>query len=57
MVTVAEAKKIEWIEVVDASGDPINGIADPVPSHWLGTDLLPEGTKKAPATKADKGNA
>lgn len=56
-MTVAEAKKIEWIEVVDASGDPINGIADPVPSHWLGTDLLPEGTKKAPATKADKGNA
>lgn len=42
------AQKIEWVHVVDAEGDPIDGFADAVPSSWIGTDLLPKGAKKAP---------
>lgn len=42
------SQKIEWVNVVDAEGDQIDGFADAVPSSWIGTDLLPEGAKKAP---------
>ncbi|HQW74161.1 MAG TPA: hypothetical protein PLG46_08720 [Ornithinibacter sp.] len=54
-MTVAEAK-ITWVEVVDADGEPIAGFENPVPSSWIGTDLLPEGAKKAgPKKAAEKG--
>ena len=36
--------KITWVKVVDADG---NVQKDEVPSHWVGTDLLPHGYKKA----------
>lgn len=46
-MTVAE-QKIEFVHVVDAEGNAMAGFSDPVPSHWIGTELLPEGAKKAP---------
>lgn len=42
------AKTVKFVRVVDAEGHPIDGFADPVPEHWIGTDLLPEGAKEAP---------
>jgi len=59
VVTMAE-QKIEWVNVVDADGNPIPGFEGGVPSHWIGSDLLPEGAKKASAKQAadlDKGDA
>ena len=52
-------QKITWVNVVDADGSPIDGFANPVPSHWIGSDLLPKGAKKASAKQAselDKGD-
>ncbi|WP_068325030.1 hypothetical protein [Janibacter terrae] len=43
------AKTVKFVHVVDAEGHPIDGFTDPVPSHWIDSDLLPEGTKEAPA--------
>lgn len=40
------ADTIKWVEVVSADGEPLEGFGQPVPSHWLGTDLLPAGAKK-----------
>ena len=37
---------VKWVEVVSAEGEPLPGFEQPVPSHWLGTDLLPPGAKK-----------
>lgn len=52
--------KITWVDhVVDAEGNPIPGFEGGVPSHWIGSDLLPEGAKKASAKQAadlDKGD-
>lgn len=42
------AERIEFVHVVDAEGNAIEGFSSPVPSHWIGTDLLPKGTKRAP---------
>lgn len=39
------ADTIKWVDVVDAEGAPVAGFENPVPSHWVGTDLLPAGTK------------
>lgn len=36
----------DYVEVVDADGNPIDGFAHPVPKQWIGTDLLPAGAKK-----------
>lgn len=36
----------EFVEVVDADGNPLDGFAHPVPKSWIGTDLLPAGAKK-----------
>ena len=43
-----ETKKVQFVHVVDELGKPMAGFEHPVPSHWIGTDLLPEGAKKAP---------
>ena len=48
------AQKIDWINVVDADGNPIDGFANAVPSSWIGTDLLPEGAKKAPKVESEE---
>lgn len=48
------ADKIEFVRVVSADGDPLAGFSDPVPSHWIGTDLLPEGAKRAPKHRQDQ---
>ena len=50
-------QKIEWVNVVDADGNPIDGFANPVPSSWIGTDLLPEGAKKAPKVEESEEDA
>lgn len=36
----------DFVEVVDGDGNPVPGFEAPVPAAWVGTDLLPEGTKK-----------
>lgn len=41
-------KVVQFVHVVDGEGDPIAGFEHPVPETWLGTDLLPEGAKRAP---------
>jgi hypothetical protein len=38
----------DFVEVVDAHG---NALRNRVPKAWIGTDLLPEGTKQARATR------
>ena len=50
-MTVADS--IKFVRVVDAEGRRIDGFIDPVPSHWIGSDLLPEGTKEAPESDDD----
>lgn len=36
----------KWVHVVSEYGEPVPAIGDNlVPAHWIGTDLLPEGTK------------
>lgn len=42
------AKTVKFVHVVDAEGHPIDGFSDPVPEHWIGSSLLPEGAKEAP---------
>lgn len=41
----------DFVDVVDENDVPLEA---PVPKRWLGTDLLPPGTKKAGAKSADK---
>lgn len=36
----------DFVEVVDGDGQPVPGFEAPVPASWVGTDLLPKGTKK-----------
>lgn len=50
-------QKITWVNVVDADGNQIDGFANPVPSSWIGTDLLPEGAKKAPKVEESEEDA
>lgn len=38
----------QFVKVQDADG---NVQPNPVPKHWVGTDLLPGGTKEAPKSK------
>ena len=37
---------VKFIDVVDADGAAMAGFENPVPAHWVGTDLLPAGAKK-----------
>ena len=37
---------VKFIDVVAADGVVMAGFENPVPSHWVGTDLLPAGAKK-----------
>lgn len=39
--------KVEFVHVVDAEGNTMPGFGSPVPSHWIDTDLLPKGAKRA----------
>lgn len=48
MVDEIKSKRVEFVDIVDGNDKPIAGFEHPVPSHWIGTDLLPEGAKKAP---------
>ena len=41
----------DFVKVVDEGG---NVQADAVPSAWVGTDLLPDGWKKATKAQVDK---
>lgn len=43
-MTVAAAKKIAWVKVENADGVEQE---HEVPAHWVGTDLLPHGFRKA----------
>lgn len=43
--------KDDFVDVVDENDVPLEA---PVPKRWLGTDLLPPGTKKATAKATDK---
>lgn len=42
----------DYVEVVDAEGNPLDGFANPVPKQWIGTDLLPAGAKAAKSGRA-----
>lgn len=54
---MAEEKKTgpykaeDMVKVADSEG---NVQPDPVPAAWVGTDLLPPGTKKATKAQVDK---
>lgn len=48
MADEIKSKRVEFVDIVDGNDKPIAGFEHPVPSHWIGTDLLPEGAKKAP---------
>lgn len=44
-------KADSFVDVVDANG---NLLPDPVPEHWIGTDLVAPGVKKAPRGAREK---
>lgn len=50
MVKDNQYEKSDFVDVVDENDVPLEA---PVPKKWLGTDLLPQGTKKA-GKSADK---
>ena len=37
---------VKFVDVVDADGAVMAGFENPVPTHWVGTSLLPDGAKK-----------
>lgn len=39
------ADAVKYVDVVDAEGEVMKGFENPVPQHWVGTDLLPAGAK------------
>lgn len=41
-----KSKKVDFVNVVDAEGNPIPGFGSPVPATWIGTHLLPIGAKE-----------
>jgi len=47
----------DYVEVVDADGNPMDGFAHPVPKQWIGTDLLPPGAKKKSGGRSSGGRS
>lgn len=43
-----KSQKVAYVDIVTADGDRVPGFSAPVPASWIGTDLLPEGVKRAP---------
>lgn len=50
MVKDNQYEEKDFVDVVDENDVPLEA---PVPKRWLGTDLLPPGTKKAAAKTTD----
>lgn len=48
---------VKFVDVVDAEGEKLVGFENPVPAHWVGTDLLPAGAKKKGRSSTSSGSS